>query len=247
VTWAVSENLGVHLAWCRADPEQVVERSQLLRLVGVDLLEAPGWLAWPVHHASALVQLGRAEEAEAELARLTTRAVERGSRSRLAALARVQGELATVRREHRDAREHFEEALRLGGSVDALERGVLHTSYGRFHRRRGERRAAREHLDTASRIFRALGAAPFLAASADELAPSGGSTGATPTAVLERLTPQERIVVGLAVEGLTNHEVAQQLVLSVKTVGYHLANAYAKLGVHSRAQLVTRVRSADSP
>ena len=38
-------------------------------------------------------------------------------------------------------------------------------------------------------------------------------------------------------QGLTNQEVAQQLVLSVKTVGYHLGNVYAKLDVHSRTQL----------
>jgi DNA-binding CsgD family transcriptional regulator len=58
---------------------------------------------------------------------------------------------------------------------------------------------------------------------------------------VDGLTPQERLVVRLVCEGLTNQEVARQLVLSVKTVGYHLGNAYAKLGVHSRAQLVARL------
>jgi DNA-binding CsgD family transcriptional regulator len=39
--------------------------------------------------------------------------------------------------------------------------------------------------------------------------------------------------------GRSNREVADELVLSVKTVGYHLGNVYHKLGVHSRTQLVT--------
>jgi DNA-binding CsgD family transcriptional regulator len=37
--------------------------------------------------------------------------------------------------------------------------------------------------------------------------------------------------------GRTNKEVAAQLVLSVKTVGYHLANIYLKYGVRSRTEL----------
>jgi DNA-binding CsgD family transcriptional regulator len=37
--------------------------------------------------------------------------------------------------------------------------------------------------------------------------------------------------------GHTNRQIADKLVLSPKTVGYHLANVYAKLGVHSRLQL----------
>ena len=51
------------------------------------------------------------------------------------------------------------------------------------------------------------------------------------------MTPQERTIATLVCQGLTNQEVAQQLVLSVKTVGYHLGNVYAKLGVHSRTRL----------
>ena len=52
------------------------------------------------------------------------------------------------------------------------------------------------------------------------------------------LTPQERMVAVLACRGLTNADIARELVLSAKTVGYHLGNVYTKLDVHSRAQLV---------
>jgi DNA-binding NarL/FixJ family response regulator len=56
-----------------------------------------------------------------------------------------------------------------------------------------------------------------------------------------RLTSQERAVSLLAAEGLTNRQIAMKLVLSVKTIEYHLGNVYAKLGVRSRTQLARRL------
>jgi DNA-binding CsgD family transcriptional regulator len=240
-TWAVCENVGVHIASCRDDPQGVVDRAELLvALVGAPT-EEPGWLSWPVLYTSALVQLGRFDEAEDALERFGSVARQRGSRSRRAALARVQGELATARREHARARSAFEEALQLGDASDALEQARVRASYGRFLRRRGERRAARLQLETASGRFLRLGAAPFLSACNEELAACGVSAVPSATDESDRLTPQERLVVRLVCEGLTNQEVARQLVLSTKTVGYHLGNAYTKLGVRSRTQLVAKL------
>ena len=42
-------------------------------------------------------------------------------------------------------------------------------------------------------------------------------------------------------EGFTNQQIAVKLVLSVKTIEYHLGNVYAKLGVRSRTQLARRL------
>ncbi len=55
--------------------------------------------------------------------------------------------------------------------------------------------------------------------------------------VTPTLTPQEQVIAGLVCAGHSNRQIAAKLVLSPKTVGYHLANVYAKLGVHSRLQL----------
>jgi DNA-binding NarL/FixJ family response regulator len=46
-------------------------------------------------------------------------------------------------------------------------------------------------------------------------------------------------------EGATNKEAATALVISPKTVEYHLAKVYAKLGVRSRAELARRIASEE--
>ncbi|MDT7740531.1 MAG: hypothetical protein QOK09_3900 [Mycobacterium sp.] len=51
----------------------------------------------------------------------------------------------------------------------------------------------------------------------------------------------------LIAEGVTNRSVAQQLHLSPHTVKTYLRNAFAKLGVNSRAQLTQLIRGSDEP
>ena len=53
----------------------------------------------------------------------------------------------------------------------------------------------------------------------------------------EVLTVREQETARLIAGGLTNREIASQLVLSVRTVESHAANAMAKLGFSTRAQL----------
>jgi DNA-binding CsgD family transcriptional regulator len=61
----------------------------------------------------------------------------------------------------------------------------------------------------------------------------------------DSLTDSELTVVHLIAGGATNRSVAQQLHLSPNTVKTHLRNAFAKLGITSRAQLTQLMRRSD--
>lgn len=54
---------------------------------------------------------------------------------------------------------------------------------------------------------------------------------------VDPLTRRELEVAALASRGLTAAEIGSQLHISERTVESHLANAYAKLAIHSRAAL----------
>ena len=53
------------------------------------------------------------------------------------------------------------------------------------------------------------------------------------------LTPREREVLALLVEGLTNREIAQRLVISPSTARAHVSNILSKLEVTNRVEAVT--------
>lgn len=58
---------------------------------------------------------------------------------------------------------------------------------------------------------------------------------------LDELTPAERRVLELALEGRSVREITDALVLSEATVRSHLSRIYAKLGVRGRVELLARV------
>ena len=57
---------------------------------------------------------------------------------------------------------------------------------------------------------------------------------------LSRLTDREREILKLIFEGSCSNEVAQTLSVSKRTVDFHLARAYVKLGVSNRFQAFRR-------
>jgi DNA-binding CsgD family transcriptional regulator/tetratricopeptide (TPR) repeat protein len=120
----------------------------------------------------------------------------------------------------------------LDGHSHRYERARTQLVSAALHRRRRQRALARETLVVAREEFAALGAAGWEAFADRELTRLG----------LHRdeprdLTPSERRIAELASSGLTTAAVASRLSISAKTVEAHLTHIYAKLGIHSRAEL----------
>jgi DNA-binding CsgD family transcriptional regulator len=55
---------------------------------------------------------------------------------------------------------------------------------------------------------------------------------------VSNLSPSEQKVASLVVAGFSNKEIGNKLLVTEKTVKFHLTNIYAKLGVKSRTQLI---------
>jgi DNA-binding CsgD family transcriptional regulator len=76
-----------------------------------------------------------------------------------------------------------------------------------------------------------------------ETADDDGQVRAFPVEPLEEpLSDRELAVLGLLADGCTNKEIAQKLFIALGTVKAHVAGVYRKLGVHSRAEAVSRAR-----
>jgi DNA-binding NarL/FixJ family response regulator len=103
---------------------------------------------------------------------------------------------------------------------------------GRLLRRAKQRRAAGHALTEALDIFERLGAPIWAEQTRGELA-----VVAPRRRTSDELTASELRVAELAATGITNREIAQVAFMSDKTVEAHLARAYRKLGIRSRAEL----------
>ena len=113
--------------------------------------------------------------------------------------------------------------------------------WGEWLRRERRRTEARAPLRTALDTFEQVGAAPWAERARQELAASGSAPAEPARAPVitasSGLTSQEAHIVRLAAQGLSNRDIAAQLVLSPRTVGHHLYKADPKLGVLSRGEL----------
>jgi len=151
-------------------------------------------------------------------------------------VARARGMVA----EPADAGDHFERALcRPAGEAWPFERAQLQLDYGEWLRRQRRINQAKPVLAAALETFRGLGAAPWARRAEAELRACGVTAQAAPTVpgALAELTPQQREIVILASQGLTNGEIADRLFLSPRTVASHLYHSYPKLGIAGRHQL----------
>jgi pimeloyl-ACP methyl ester carboxylesterase/DNA-binding CsgD family transcriptional regulator len=65
-----------------------------------------------------------------------------------------------------------------------------------------------------------------------------------PRELFPELTPRELEVLELLAQGASNYEIAEQLVITPKTVRNYVSRIYSKLGAESRAQAIVMAREA---
>ena len=114
-------------------------------------------------------------------------------------------------------------------------------AWGQVLRRDGQRRLAAERLRRAAEVFTTLQARPFLDRTERELTACGLLPASRKGYDLNRLTPHEVAVANLVGRGMTNRQIAAEIMISVKTVQAHLTKIYAKVGVASRAELMVKI------
>ena len=194
----------------------------------------------------AAVRAGDREVAEQTLERLTRWA---GQVHQDCADALVLRGEALLAADEETAARGFTAALRLYEKSDRpFDRARTQLLWGERLRRERRRTEARLPLGAALETFERLGAAPWAERARQELAASGepgkptgegvvSRTNSPAQAALAVLTSQEAQIVRLAAQGLSNRDIAAQLILSPRTVGHHLYKAYPKLGVLSRGEL----------
>jgi len=187
----------------------------------------------------ALVGVGELERAQRWAETLTERGRELDNAWARATGKRCLGLVAAAEGRMEDALVQFEEALvEHERSQNPFERGRTLLALGVVLRRSKRRSEARERLTAALDVFDHLGAALWSERAAAEIARIPGRTKAS-----SELTETERRVAELVADGLSNKEVAAQLFITVRTVEANLTKVYAKLGIRSRTELVSRLRS----
>ena len=153
----------------------------------------------------------------------------------LLAAHRTLGVLAIDAAQFDAAHGHLEMALALADACRAShERSLTLLVRAELAAARGDAKAATRDLATARTLCVSIGAQQALA-HADRIAGRLGGDAVHHSADPSSLTAREMEVLRLVAAGLRNDEIANRLSLSSRTVKVHVANIFAKIGVHNRA------------
>ncbi|HEV3364231.1 MAG TPA: LuxR C-terminal-related transcriptional regulator, partial [Acidimicrobiia bacterium] len=240
------EQIGLSLGWYAALLRFLGNLSEA-RLMASDLLAhgqqqgSPGFVAIALRELAQIARLGGDLDTADDLAH---RALMLCADARLMpdlrqSLVAVAGVAA--------AEESWEEAVRLFSAAEAIGRefGSALPVW--------DRAVADADLDLARR---ALGPDAFAAAQGEgqalpvdeavAYAERGRGQRKRPSSGWASLTPMERQVVDLVAEGLRNTDIAARLFVAPSTIKTHLAHAFTKLGVSTRAELAALVTRRSS-
>jgi DNA-binding CsgD family transcriptional regulator len=224
----------------RGDVRGVLDALQpVAEIAPRDGVDEPGLWPWAPLYADALIGLARLDEAEAFLVAHEALAQQRGLRSATGRLSRSRGRLELALGRPERAIAALDAAVADFAAVGMpFERARAELERGQQLRRCRMRRAAAEQLAAAQDVFESLGAHSLAERCQREIMACGLGPARRTSEQATRLTPQEEIVGQLVAQGMSNREVAAEILLSVKTVEVHLTRVYKKLGISSRAELI---------
>ena len=206
--------------------------APMLATLPLEAIREPATLFFLPDGIEALVGIGELDRAETlldafeerslALGRLWARAASRRCRALLLA---AQGDVEAAWPEAAASVAEF------AGLELPIELGRSYLVLGQIERRRRQRGASREALESSAGIFEDVGAVLWTRQARAELdrtwAPRQGGL----------LTASEERIAGLAADGLTNSEIAARLVMSRRTVEATLSRVYRKLAIRGRAEL----------
>jgi DNA-binding CsgD family transcriptional regulator len=206
-----------------------------MRREGVD---EPGVFPVAPDLVEAHVELGEFDQAREVTECLRALSEEQEHPWGLAGVKRCDALIKLAKQYDEEAATGLAEAAAAYGALGLrFDRARALLGLGRAQRRWKKWGAARGSLEQAVAEFGEMGSPGWAEQARSELARVGGRKAQQPG----ELTPAERRVVELAVDGLANKEIAQSLFVTVRTVEVHLKHAYAKLGIRSRTQLARRL------
>lgn len=206
-------------------------------------IDHPGFVPWQRTAALAAHALGKADRARALAGELLERARWSGTARALGLALRTQ---AAVSKSEPRLPLLAEAAEVLARSPSALERAHALVELGAARRHAGQRSAAEPPLREGLQLAHRMGATSLVQVARRELRALGLRPRRLAVTGPGSLTPTERRVAELAASGLTNRRTAEALFVTVKTVETHLARAYQKLGISTRAELI-KVIGAPAP
>ena len=227
-----------HLA---ADRDDHAGAYELYTSAGVMLdamgLNNPAFISWRSPAAVAAAQLERSDDA----ARLASVDLQIARRTGTARSIGIALRAAAVTAAADEAIDRLTDSVNLlATSATSLEYARSLASLGAALRRSGRRGEARPLLEQALDIAARAGAEPLVRHVTAELHAAGSRPRRAYRTGLESLTATERRIAELAATGKTNAEIGRELYITTKTVEWHLANVFRKLGLANRRQLAVR-------
>jgi DNA-binding CsgD family transcriptional regulator len=204
------------------------EAGRALAALGID---NPGLLHWRSRAASCHAVLGDRAAATSLAAEEVALARHWGAPRALSTALAAAG-MVTL-----DADAALEAVTVLDGTEAESHRAAALVNLGAVQWETGAADQAHGHLQAGYALARMIGARPTWLRAARYLKHAGGRPDLGRISGVSALTTQERAVAERAAAGATNRQIADEMVLTQRTVEQYLTGAYRKLGITGRSQL----------